>query len=82
MGLILYIAIILRLDISYAFSLLCQFNANPSSEYLREANCVFKYLAYMQEYAIKYSLHDGDKSSFIVISNTFFANNPATRKST
>ena len=81
-GLILYTAIILRLNISYASSLLYQFNMNPFSEYLREADCVLGYLAHMQKYAIEYSLYDGNKSSYITISNISFVNNPVTRRST
>jgi hypothetical protein len=80
--LILYIAIVLWLDISYASSLLYQFNVNLSSEHLYKADCVLKYLAYMQEYAIKYLLCDSDKSSFIAVSDASFADNPATRRST
>ena len=81
-GSILYAAIISRPDISYASSLLCQFNVNPSSEHLREADCVLGYLAHTREYAIEYSLRDGDKSSFIAASNASFADDPATRRST
>ena len=55
---------------------------NPSSEYLREANYVLKYLVYTQEYAIKYSLYNSNKSSFIAISDTSFVDNPVTKKST
>ena len=55
---------------------------NPFSEYLCKADCVLKYLAYTREYAIKYLLCDGNKSSFIVISDASFADNPATRRST
>ena len=55
---------------------------NPSNKYLREADYVLKYLAYTQEYTIKYSLRDSDKSSFIAASNASFADNPATKKST
>ena len=62
-GSILYAAIVSRPDISYASSLLCQFNVNPSSEHLREADRVLGYLAHTREYAIEYSLRDGDKSS-------------------
>jgi hypothetical protein len=72
----------LQLDISYASSLLYQFNINPSSEYLCKANCVFRYLTYIQEYAIKYSLYDDDKNSFIAINDTSFTNDPVTRRST
>ena len=81
-GSILYTAIVSRPDISYAFSLLCQFNANPSSEHLHEADRVLRYLAYTREYAIEYSLRDGDKSSFIAVSDASFADDPATRRST
>jgi hypothetical protein len=55
---------------------------NLSSKYLREADCILRYLAYMREYTIKYSLCDGDKSSFIAISDASFADDPVTRKST
>ena len=81
-GSILYTAIVSRPDISHASSLLCQFNVNPSSEHLREADRVLRYLAHTQEYAIEYLLCDSDKSSFIVISNASFADNSVTRRST
>ena len=82
MGLILYIAIILGLNIAYASSLLYQFNVNPFSKYLYEADYVLRYLTYTQEYAIEYSLYNSDKSSFIAVNNTSFVDNPATKKST
>ena len=82
MGLILYIAIISRPDISYIFSLLYQFNINPSSKYLYKANYVFRYLAYTQKYAIKYLFYNSNKSSFIAVSDTSFADNPTTKRST
>ena len=55
---------------------------NLSSKYLYKANYILKYLAYIQEYAIKYSLYNSDKSSFIVVSDASFVDNPVTRKST
>ena len=55
---------------------------NLSNKYLRKADCVLRYFAYTQEYAIKYSLYNSNKSSFIAVSNTSFTNNPVTRKST
>ena len=82
MGLILYVAIVLWLDISYIFSLLYQFNINASSKYLYKTDRVLKYLTYTQEYTIKYLLYNSNKSSFIVISNASFIDNPITRRST
>ena len=55
---------------------------NPFSEYLYKANCVLRYLTYIEEYAIKYLLYDVNKSSFIVVSNAFFyIDNPVTKRS-
>jgi len=52
-GSILYAAIVSRPDIAFAASLLCQYNANPSCEHLREADRVLGYLAHTRNYAIE-----------------------------
>ena len=53
-GSILYAAIVSRPDIAFAASLLCQFNANPSREHLREADRTLGYLAHTKDYALEY----------------------------
>ena len=80
-GSILYAAIVSRPDIAFAASLLCQFNANPSREHLREVDRTLGYLAHTKDHAIEYSLRDGGKRIFIAASDASFADDYATRRS-
>jgi hypothetical protein len=80
-GSILYAAIVSRPDIAFAASLLCQYNANPSREHLREADRVLGYLAHTRNYAIEYSLSEDGKRQFVAASDASFADDYATRRS-
>ena len=89
-GLILYIAVVLRPDISFIASQLSQFAINPLPKYLRYINRVLLYLQTIQYYAIEFlgsidkTLQGeiGDNKVLQLLSDASFADNLETRKST
>jgi hypothetical protein len=80
-GSLIYPAIITRPDIAFAVSVLSQFNQNPSSQHLAEADRVITYLYHSRYLAIKYSGKDPRQEVFQAASDASFADDSATRKS-
>jgi hypothetical protein len=87
-GSILYAAVVLRPDVSFAASQLSQFATNPSPEHLRYADRVLLYLQTTKYYAIEFSgsvnteVETGDGEVLQLLSDASFADDPETRRST
>ena len=79
-GSVLYPAILIRPDITYAASRLFHFLTNPSEEHIKAMNWTIKYLQSTRYLAIQYSIKQQEIQLFIA-SNTSFANDTETRRS-
>jgi Reverse transcriptase (RNA-dependent DNA polymerase) len=86
-GSVLYAAIVTRPDVTYAASLLCQFNSNPSLDHRREVDRVLGYLACTKALGLEFSTQLCTQSEcpsrvYEVASDASFADDVATRRST
>ena len=80
-GNLIYPAVVLRPDISYAASMLSRFNQNPGPEHVREADHVIAYLAGTKALGIMYKGNISDDKSMLTASDASFADD-SSRSST
>ena len=76
-----FAAVVTRPDISKAVSKLSQFLQNPSPTHIAAADRTLEYLVGTKYLAIEYDGHQQDKRIFISSSDSAFADNVETRKS-
>jgi len=71
-GLVLYVAVMMHLDVAFAVALLLKYLLNPSQEHQKAINQVIRYFYYMQYLALSYR---GNKLWLILTSNASFTDN-------
>jgi len=79
-GSVLYTAIMIRLDVAYAASLLSQFLTNPGPEHHAAVNWTIKYLYGTRFLGIQYSREHHD-ANLMIASNASYADDIDTRRS-
>lgn len=77
-----YIATMTRPDISTAVGVLCRFGANPGPLHWNAAKRILKYLSGTQTYGIKYSKSTNGCNQVVGYSDSDWAGDPETRRST
>ncbi len=81
-GSINFAAVITRPDIAFVASQLVTFLCNPSPTHLAAAEQTISYLYRTRTYAIEYSAPTDTEEIFFIASDTAFADDSLTRKST
>lgn len=81
-GSILYTAITIRADVAFAASQLSRFLTNPSTDHMYAADHCLRYLRESRYLAIQYGSASLDaEAQLIIASDTSFADDPETRRS-
>ncbi|RKF77080.1 Retrovirus-related Pol polyprotein from transposon TNT 1-94 [Golovinomyces cichoracearum] len=78
-GNLIYPAVVLRPDISFAASILSRFNKNSSPEHIREVHHVIRYLAATKHMGIQYSGNIELEKLMIAASDASFADDECRR---
>jgi hypothetical protein len=79
-GLILYTAIIIRVDVAHAVSVLSRFLTNPSEQHFHTARQTLRYLFATSEITLQYG-QSSEIQILLIASDTSYSDNRNTRRS-